>query len=72
MFEHFMIMYFTTFRTTLYHDAVTLYAVMKKYRSTEYALSNSGWTILDSAEKIFNICKERVFNRNDGTNRFHS
>ncbi|KAL9692207.1 hypothetical protein quinque_000023, partial [Culex quinquefasciatus] len=51
--------------TTLYHDAVTLYAVMKKYRSTEYALSNSGWTILDSAEKIFNICKERVFNRND-------
>ncbi|XP_053694518.1 DNA repair endonuclease XPF [Sabethes cyaneus] len=51
--------------STIYHDAVTLYATMKKYRSTDYALSNSGWTILDSAEKMFNIAKERVFNRND-------
>lgn len=39
---------------------------MRKYRSTEYALSNSGWTILDSAEKMFNLAKERVFNKNDG------
>lgn len=51
--------------STIYHDAVTLYATMRKYRSTEYALSNSGWTICDSAEKMFNIAKERVFNKND-------
>ncbi|XP_062565744.1 DNA repair endonuclease XPF [Armigeres subalbatus] len=51
--------------STIYHDAITLFATMKKYRSTEYALSNSGWTILDSAEKMFNIAKERVFNKND-------
>uniref|UniRef100_A0A8W7PUW3 DNA repair endonuclease XPF n=1 Tax=Anopheles coluzzii TaxID=1518534 RepID=A0A8W7PUW3_ANOCL len=29
----------------------------------EYALHNSGWTILDAAEKVFTIAKERVFNR---------
>ncbi|XP_058451178.1 DNA repair endonuclease XPF isoform X2 [Malaya genurostris] len=51
--------------STIYHDAITLYAIMKKYRTTEYALSNSGWTILDSAEKMFSVAKERVFNRND-------
>ncbi|XP_058821611.1 DNA repair endonuclease XPF [Topomyia yanbarensis] len=51
--------------STIYHDAITLYATMKKYRTTEYALSNSGWIILDSAEKMFTVAKERVFNRND-------
>ncbi|XP_055541301.1 DNA repair endonuclease XPF [Wyeomyia smithii] len=51
--------------STIYHDAVTVYANMRKYRSKEYALSNSGWTILDSAEKMFNVAKERVYNKND-------
>ncbi|XP_055640284.1 DNA repair endonuclease XPF [Toxorhynchites rutilus septentrionalis] len=51
--------------STIYHDAVTLYATMRKYRSAEYALSNSGWTILDSAERIFTVSKDRVFNKSD-------
>ncbi|XP_055603045.1 DNA repair endonuclease XPF [Uranotaenia lowii] len=51
--------------STIYHDSITLYATMKKYRTTEYALSNSGWTILDSAEKMFTVAKERVFNKNE-------
>lgn len=40
---------------------------MKRYRTTEYARSNSGWTLLAPAEKMFNLCKERVFNKNDGS-----
>ncbi|KAH8308570.1 hypothetical protein KR018_006343, partial [Drosophila ironensis] len=48
--------------STMYHDAVSAYALMKRYRSTEYALSNSGWTLLDAAEQIFKISRQRVFN----------
>ncbi|KAI8036181.1 DNA repair endonuclease XPF [Drosophila gunungcola] len=48
--------------STMYHDAVSAYALMKRYRSTEYALSNSGWTLLDAAEQIFKLSKQRVFN----------
>uniref|UniRef100_A0A0K8UYR4 DNA repair endonuclease XPF n=1 Tax=Bactrocera latifrons TaxID=174628 RepID=A0A0K8UYR4_BACLA len=48
--------------STIYHDAVAAYALTKRYRTTEYALSNSGWTLLDSAEQIFNLSKERVYN----------
>uniref|UniRef100_A0A182UDU8 DNA repair endonuclease XPF n=1 Tax=Anopheles melas TaxID=34690 RepID=A0A182UDU8_9DIPT len=47
----------------LYGDSVSFYALLKRYRTTEYALHNSGWTILDAAEKVFTIAKERVFNR---------
>uniref|UniRef100_A0A182P284 DNA repair endonuclease XPF n=1 Tax=Anopheles epiroticus TaxID=199890 RepID=A0A182P284_9DIPT len=47
----------------LYGDSVSFYALLKRYRTTEYALNNSGWTILDAAEKVFTIAKERVFNR---------
>ncbi|XP_053658492.1 DNA repair endonuclease XPF [Anopheles marshallii] len=47
----------------LYGDAVSFYALLKRYRTTEYALNNSGWTILEAAEKVFTIAKERVFNR---------
>ncbi|XP_050068423.1 DNA repair endonuclease XPF [Anopheles maculipalpis] len=47
----------------LYGDAVSFYALLKRYRTTEYALHNSGWTLLESAEKVFTIAKERVFNR---------
>lgn len=35
---------------------------MKKYRSTEYALTNSGWILLESAELMFKTTKERIFN----------
>ncbi|KAH8235738.1 hypothetical protein KR032_006560, partial [Drosophila birchii] len=48
--------------STMYHDAVSAYALMKRYRSTEYALSNSGWTLLDAAEQIFKLSRQRVFN----------
>uniref|UniRef100_A0A182T1M7 DNA repair endonuclease XPF n=1 Tax=Anopheles maculatus TaxID=74869 RepID=A0A182T1M7_9DIPT len=47
----------------LYGDAVSFYALLKRYRTTEYALHNSGWTLLEAAEKVFTIAKERVFNR---------
>ncbi|XP_065364962.1 DNA repair endonuclease XPF [Calliphora vicina] len=47
---------------TMYNDAVSAYALIKRYRTTEYALSNSGWTLLDSAEQIFKLSKERVYN----------
>uniref|UniRef100_A0A182R4N6 DNA repair endonuclease XPF n=1 Tax=Anopheles funestus TaxID=62324 RepID=A0A182R4N6_ANOFN len=47
----------------LYGDAVSFYALLKRYRTTEYALNNSGWTLLEAAEKVFTIAKERVFNR---------
>lgn len=50
----------------MYHDAVSAYALMKRYRSKEYALSNSGWTLLDAAEQIFTISKQRVFNGQQG------
>ncbi|XP_002022063.2 DNA repair endonuclease XPF [Drosophila persimilis] len=48
--------------STMYHDAVSAYALMKRYRSTEYALSNSGWTLLDAAEQVFKLSKQRVYN----------
>lgn len=39
---------------------------MKRYRTKEYAMNNSGWTLLDAAEQMFKITKERVFNDSDG------
>ncbi|EDV91996.1 DNA repair endonuclease XPF [Drosophila grimshawi] len=48
--------------STMYHDAVSSYALIKRYRSTEYAISNSGWTLLDAAEQIFTLSKQRVYN----------
>ncbi|EDW62814.1 DNA repair endonuclease XPF isoform X1 [Drosophila virilis] len=48
--------------STMYHDAVSSYALIKRYRGTEYAISNSGWTLLDSAEQIFMLSKQRVYN----------
>lgn len=54
------------FRSTIYNDAVSSYALIKRYRATDYALSNSGWTLLDSAEQIFKLSKERVYNGQGG------
>lgn len=39
--------------------------MMKRYRSQEYAMSNSGWILLDSAEQIFKMTRERVYNDKD-------
>jgi len=54
------------YSSTMYHDSVSAYALMKRYRSTEYALSNSGWTLLDAAEQIFKLSRQRVFNGQQG------
>ncbi|XP_073834660.1 DNA repair endonuclease XPF-like [Musca autumnalis] len=48
--------------STMYNDAVSSYALIRRYRTKEYALSNSGWTLLDSAEQIFKLSKDRVYN----------
>lgn len=50
----------------MYNDAVSSYALIKRYRTTEYAQNNSGWTFLDAAEQIFKIAKERVYNQEGG------
>ncbi|XP_035780009.1 DNA repair endonuclease XPF-like [Anopheles albimanus] len=47
----------------LYGDSVSFYALLKRYRTKEYALSNSGWTIMEAAERVFTVAKERIFNR---------
>lgn len=51
--------------TAIYSDSVTFYSALRKYRTAEYAKSNSGWTLLDAAERIFKLSKERVFNNQD-------
>lgn len=48
--------------STIYNDSVTAYALIKRYRTTEYALSNSGWVLLDAAEQMFIAAKKRVYN----------
>lgn len=39
---------------------------MKKYRGSTYANNSSGWVLLDAAEQVFKITKERVYNDKDG------
>lgn len=51
---------------TIYNDAVSLYVLLKKYRSQTYAMNNSGWILSDAAEQLFKLSKERVFNSSDG------
>lgn len=38
---------------------------MKRYRTQEYAMNNSGWILLDSAEQIFKTTRDRVYNDKD-------
>lgn len=52
--------------STIYNDAVSLYVTLKRYRSQEYAMNNSGWILLDAAEQIFKVARERVYNNKDG------
>lgn len=49
----------------IYGDSVAFLAAVKRYRTAEYAMSNSGWTLLAAAEQIFKLAKERVFNAKD-------
>lgn len=39
--------------------------LLKKYRTQEYVLQSSGWTLLKSAEEIFKLGKSRIFNSKD-------
>lgn len=49
----------------IYGDSVSFYSYLKKYRTSEYTLNNSGWTLLNSAEQLFKLSKELVFNTKD-------
>ncbi|CAO1415638.1 unnamed protein product [Diamesa tonsa] len=51
--------------STIYNDPISLYSTLRQYRTAEYAMSNSGWTLLSAAEQIFKVSKERVFNGKD-------
>uniref|UniRef100_A0A1B0CID9 Uncharacterized protein n=2 Tax=Lutzomyia longipalpis TaxID=7200 RepID=A0A1B0CID9_LUTLO len=51
--------------TTIYHDCISLYATVQRYRKTEYAMNCSGWVLLDAAEQMFETAKRRVFNADD-------
>uniref|UniRef100_A0A336MFC1 DNA repair endonuclease XPF n=1 Tax=Culicoides sonorensis TaxID=179676 RepID=A0A336MFC1_CULSO len=50
---------------TIHSDSVALFALVKQYRTTSYALNNSGWILLDSAEQMFNLVKQRVYNKEE-------
>lgn len=60
----------SNFSSTIYNDAVSLFVTMKRYRSQEYAMSNSGWILLDAAEQIFKLARERVYNSKDGMQKY--
>lgn len=49
----------------IYGDSIAFLSAVKRYRTAEYAMSNSGWTLLAAAEQIFKLAKERVFNAKD-------
>lgn len=51
--------------STIYHDCISLYATLKKYKSAEYVMNSSGWGILDAADHMFETAKKRVFNDNE-------
>lgn len=39
---------------------------MRRYRTQDYAMNNSGWILLEAAEKLFKFARERVYNKDDG------
>lgn len=43
-----------------------MYKFLKQYRTKEYAMNNSGWVLLDSADQMFKLSRERVFNNDNG------
>lgn len=44
---------------------MSLYSHLKRYRTQEYVMNNSGWILLDSAEQVFKLTRERVYNDKD-------
>lgn len=50
--------------STIYNDSVALFALVNQYRTTEYVRNNSGWVLLDSADQMFTLVKQRVYNKN--------
>lgn len=53
---------FLLLSSIIYNDCVGLYSLLRRYRLKEYAMNNSGWVLLDSAEKLFFVCRSRLFN----------
>ncbi|XP_059608925.1 DNA repair endonuclease XPF [Phlebotomus argentipes] len=51
--------------TTIYHDCISLYAALKRYKSSDYVMNSSGWGVLDAADHMFETSKRRVFNADD-------
>lgn len=58
--------FFSCVRSTMYNDAVSLYVMLKRYRGQEYAMNSSGWVLLEAADQIFKLSRERVYNDKDG------
>ncbi|CAH2076241.1 unnamed protein product, partial [Iphiclides podalirius] len=46
----------------IHDDPISFYALVRKYRTPEYAKVNSGWILLDSAEQLFGLARGRVYN----------
>lgn len=65
-------MFLFDYSATIYNDSVSLYVTIKRYRSQEYAMNNSGWILLDAAEHIFKTTRDRIYNSKDGKVQFIS
>ncbi|GAB0086899.1 DNA repair endonuclease XPF [Sergentomyia squamirostris] len=51
--------------TAIYHDCLSLYAALKRYKSREYVMNSSGWGLLDAADQMFETSKRRIFNASE-------
>lgn len=47
------------------YDCVTFNTLVSSLRSTEYAMKSWGWLLLDSAETLFVVSKQRVIGKKD-------
>jgi DNA excision repair protein ERCC-4 len=52
---------YTVDRYLTKYDCVTFITLVNSLRSTDYAMKSSGWLLLDSAETLFVVSKQRVF-----------
>ena len=51
---------YTVDRYLTKYDCVTFNTLVNSLRSTDYAMKSSGWLLLDSAESLFVVSKQRV------------
>ena len=58
--DHKMACIYTVDRYLTKYDCVTFNTLVTSLRSTEYAMKSSGWLLLDSAESLFVVSKQRV------------